>query len=66
MFFLSRLKWGRVFVTCYMLFFVVLVVASWVYWHRMGVFLKGLIVLLEIFLIPDIGVIKKAYKKPEI
>ena len=60
--FMKKKTFGKLFVTLYVTFWLIVVACSWIYWKELNFFLKALIVVLEIILIPDIQAIKDAFR----
>lgn len=53
----------RIFVVLYVLIWMGIVGLSWAYWAEMNWILKSLVVIAEIFLLPDVDAIRSVFRK---
>ena len=53
----------KIFVAVYVIFWVFAVIYSWMYWGEMSFWVKALLICLEIFLMPDIQLVKDTFRK---
>ena len=57
----------KAFVVIYAVIWIVAIGFSWTHWHEMNWIVKTLVVLTEIFLLPDVGAFRSAFRnRPDV
>lgn len=62
MFFAKNKNFSKMAVAVYILFLLTLVLLSWIYWADMHFAFKVVVVVLEIFLLPDLSAIRDVFR----